>query len=76
MYVLQSQKDGKRYVGVTADPERRLGEHERGLVRSTRNRRPVRLIHKETYPTKEEALIRERFLKSGQGRQWLRQNGL
>ncbi len=66
IYVLRSQKDNKHYTGYTANLEQRLYEHERGMVKSTRNRRPLKLIHKENYDNKQEAQKRESFLKSGQ----------
>ncbi len=49
----------------------RLQEHNNGLVRSTRNRRPLILIYKETYPQKKDAMERERFFKTGKGREFL-----
>ena len=41
VYVLKSEKDGKNYVGFTNDLRKRLIEHEKGLVKSTANRRPL-----------------------------------
>jgi len=69
---LVGEKDGKRYIGVTGHLERRIYEHNSGLVKSTRNRRPLHLVHQEEYKTKTEALKRERFYKSGQGREYLK----
>ena len=39
-YVLKSKKDGNFYIGFTTDLENRLNEHQKGLVKSTKNRRP------------------------------------
>ncbi len=72
VYVLKSQKDNKKYIGVTSDFERRLQEHNRGSVKSTRTRKPMELIYKETYKDKSEAWKRENFFKSGQGRVFLK----
>jgi putative endonuclease len=71
VYILKSLKDGKRYIGCTADFERRLHEHNSGKVKSTRNRRPLLLIHSESFETKVDAKNREKFFKSGQGREYL-----
>jgi putative endonuclease len=67
VYILQSQVDGKLYKGFTSDLERRITAHNRGDVKSTRKRRPLTLIHQEAYPTKAEALKREKFFKSLKG---------
>jgi len=71
VYVLRSLKDHKRYIGVTSNLARRLREHESGSVESTRNRRPLKLIHQEIFADKKQAWKQEKFLKSGQGREWL-----
>ncbi|MEA1925927.1 MAG: GIY-YIG nuclease family protein [Patescibacteria group bacterium] len=68
VYVLLSLKDGKFYVGMSADLKRRLEEHKKGKVKSTKNRLPLRLICYEAYLTKEEAERREKFLKSSDGK--------
>ena len=63
VYLLKSEKDGKHYIGQTADIECRLQEHNNGLGKSTRNRTPFRLIGYETFATREEARWREHNLK-------------
>ena len=73
VYILKSCKDQKRYIGVTQDLRRRIFEHNGGKVKSTKNRRPLELIHKEEFRTKKEALIKEKFFKSGQGRQYIKE---
>jgi putative endonuclease len=73
VYILKSGRDQKRYIGVTKDLRRRLQEHNSGLVKSTKNRRPFELIHREEFSTKSEALKREKYYKSGQGRQYLKE---
>jgi len=47
VYVLKSEKDGNNYVGFTGDLRKRLNEHEKGLVKSTVNRQPLKLIYFE-----------------------------
>ena len=71
-YVLKSLKNGKRYVGYTSkEPETRLMEHNKGCNSWTKQNGPFELIYQEAYLTKTEAITREKFLKSGQGRKWL-----
>jgi putative endonuclease len=76
VYILRSGKDGKRYIGFTANLERRLFEHQSGFVTSTKNRRPLGLIYSETFSNKTEAEQREKFFKSGKGRSLLKEMGL
>ena len=74
IYVLWSSKLNKRYVGSTKFVEKRLVEHNRGNNKFTKGGIPWNLIYQEEFPTKKEALKREKFLKSGQGRVWLNIN--
>ncbi len=67
VYVLQSEKNQKRYVGQTCDIARRLNEHNSGKVQSTKAYRPYRLIYYEECGDRNEAIKRERYLKSGYG---------
>ncbi len=71
VYVLWSSKLKKRYVGSTDRVEKRLGEHNRGSNKFTKGGIPWLLIYQEEFLTKAEALKREKYLKSGQGRAWL-----
>ncbi|KKW10156.1 MAG: Excinuclease ABCsubunit C domain-containing protein [Candidatus Gottesmanbacteria bacterium GW2011_GWB1_49_7] len=64
VYVLYSLKDRRLYVGQTVNLEKRLALHNRGMVAATKFRRPLKLVHSETYPTRREAMERESFLKS------------
>jgi putative endonuclease len=61
------------YKGVTDDLKRRFSEHKNGKVKSTRNYRPIKLIGYEAYILKSDALRREKFLKTTEGRKFLRQ---
>jgi putative endonuclease len=72
VYILQSVKDKKLYVGFTNDLDERLKEHNNEINPSTKFRLPVRLIFYESLPTKEEALEREKFYKSGRGKEVLK----
>ena len=60
------------YIGFSSDLKRRLAEHERGEAFSTSFRRPCKLIYYEAYLEEEDARGRERFLKSGSGRVFLK----
>ena len=72
VYILKSLKDHKRYIGFTSDLERRILELNSGLVKSTRNRKPFELIYTEEFEIKEQAMAREKFFKSGKGREFLK----
>ena len=67
VYVLRSMRDGKTYTGVAGDLKRRMAEHARGHVRSTRSRRPLVLVYVERFDSKRQALERERFFKTPAG---------
>jgi putative endonuclease len=68
VYILISIRDNKRYFGFTENIERRLFEHNAGLVKSTKNRRPLRIIHVEEFESKADALKREKELKKKKGK--------
>jgi putative endonuclease len=72
VYVLRSERNNKRYIGYTTKSARgRLSEHNSGASKFTRQNRPFKLIYTEQYTDKTEAIKREKFLKSGQGRKFL-----
>ncbi len=71
VYILKSVNFGCRYVGSTGDLKQRLSQHNEGLARYTKGRRPWELIYFEEYSTRAEAMRREKFLKSGRGRKEL-----
>lgn len=64
VYILYSQKDNNLYVGCSKNLNERIKKHKLGLVSSTKNRRPLILIHSEKFISKTKAFKRERFLKS------------
>ena len=70
-YVLQSEKDGKFYTGFTKELKLRFERHNKGLVESTKDRRPLRLIYYEACLRQGDATKRERYLKSYHGRMFL-----
>ncbi|MGZ3854002.1 MAG: GIY-YIG nuclease family protein [Flavisolibacter sp.] len=67
VYILQSLKDLKYYIGETSDVDLRLAFHNSARQRSTKYRVPFRLVLSEEYPTRGEALRREKELKSWKG---------
>jgi putative endonuclease len=72
VYILYSPSYNKIYVGCTSDLEERLLSHnELGKKGWTIKFRPWELIYEESYPTKTEALSREKNLKGGKGREWI-----
>ena len=70
VYVLRGQ-DGRHYTGITCRLKRRIQEHQRGLTPADKGRGPFTLIYKELQSDHKSARIREKFLKSGAGRDWL-----
>jgi putative endonuclease len=63
VYIIQSEVDRSYYKGFTEDPLRRLQQHNGGESAYTRNKIPWKLVYVEEWPTKQQALIRERGLK-------------
>ena len=69
-----AKKDGRWYIGFTEDLRKRFKEHNEGKHTSwTKGRGPFELIYYEAYRNKEDAKSREKQLKSGQGRAYLKQ---
>jgi putative endonuclease len=69
VYIIQSEKNTWTYTGNTNNIKRRLCEHNMGKMSSTRHHRPFKLIYTEEFSSRREAMSRERFLKTGQGRE-------
>ncbi|MBI5794274.1 GIY-YIG nuclease family protein [Candidatus Uhrbacteria bacterium] len=72
VYILYSQKDGRLYIGYSADLDERLKRHRVGEVPATKDRRPFLLIGYEAFFKESDAKRRERFLKGGKGREQLK----
>ena len=73
VYVLLGQ-NGKHYTGAARNLRERLRDHLAGRGKRTKNQRPLRLLHLEQASNFSDALAREKYLKSGQGRAWLAQH--
>ncbi|MDD5432742.1 MAG: GIY-YIG nuclease family protein [Candidatus Omnitrophica bacterium] len=63
VYILKSKKDENFYIGSTNDLDRRLNEHNSGLVFSTKSRKPFGLVYYEAYKSEKDARKREHNLK-------------
>ena len=74
IYVLYSHLAKRHYTGVTSNLEQRLAQHNSDQSISTKNRGPWKLVYQEEYATIGEALRRERYLKSGKGREELKRH--
>jgi putative endonuclease len=71
-YVLKSKKDGKLYVGWSNNLKLRMQKHNKGLVSATKYRLPIELVYYEACSNKNSAIIREKQLKTGFGRAYLK----
>ena len=67
VYILQSLKDNRFYIGQTNDLNDRIKRHNAGQVSATRNRKPLKIVYTETFATRSEAMQREKYLKSLKG---------
>ena len=76
VYILKSLKDDGFYYGYSTNVETRLNFHNEGLVRSTKSRRPFILHYIEEFSSKSDALRREKFFKSIDGYNWLKDNNI
>ena len=68
VYILQSEKNGRYYVGYTNNLERRFSQHDAGKVQSTKYLRPLTLVYNETYEDGTTARRRERWIKTQKSR--------
>jgi len=68
VYILQSLKDNRTYVGFCRNIAKRIKEHNKGKVKATKNRRFLKIIYLEKAGNIEAAKKREKYWKSGGGR--------
>lgn len=71
-YLLLSKKDGKWYTGATQDLRKRLKMHNNNEIFSTKNRGPFELIYYEACRSQHDSFAREKYLKSGPGKRYLK----
>jgi len=69
---LQSKKDEDFYTGFTKNLKLRFEQHNKGLIESTKDRKPFELIYYEGCLNKEDAIKKERYLKSYNGKMFLK----
>ncbi len=70
IYILQSLVDDSLYIGYTQSIEQRLIQHNAGFSKYTSKKIPWKVVYTETFPSKKEAIIRERFLKRQKNRKF------
>ena len=71
-YVLQSMKDKEFYTGMTKDLKLRFEQHNKGVVESTKSRRPFEIVYYEACMSKIDAIKREKYLKTYHGKMYLK----
>jgi putative endonuclease len=71
VYIIQSLSDKRYYTGLTQDLFNRISQHIKGKVNtpSTLHRGPFKLVHAEEHESRVAARLREKFWKSGYGRE-------
>lgn len=72
VYVLRSVKDKKYYVGYSRNISQRIKGHNAGMVSSTKNRRPLKLVYCEIGLSQKDATIREKYLKTAWGKRYIK----
>ena len=72
VYVLVSTTRNYTYVGITANLEKRINAHNSGYNKTTKPYHPFITLLTEEYATRLEARKREKYLKSGIGKEYLR----
>ena len=72
VYAIKSLNRNYLYVGISRDVERRLKEHNRGYNRTTKPYKPFILLYSEQFETRKQAREREKYLKSGAGKEYLK----
>ena len=75
VYVIRSESTGNLYIGITKRPAKRLREHNKGQSIGTRGKGPWIKVFLEEFSAYSDAREREKYLKSGIGREWLRNTG-
>ncbi len=73
VYVLKSLNNWRFYVGMTSNVEKWIKEHNAGYTKSTKGYLPWKLFFFETFSTREEARKREKYLKSGISKEYIKQ---
>jgi putative endonuclease len=72
LYVIMSEVNQELYVGICKDIQTRLKEHGQGKNRYTKGLRPWKLVHTENFPDWSTARRKEKYYKSGIGKEFLK----
>ena len=72
IYILESLLDNNFYVGYTNDLENRFKKHNNGQVESTKKRRPLELVYYEACLCQDDAIHREKYLKTAWGKKYIK----
>jgi putative endonuclease len=72
VYVLRNRETERHYTGHTSNLVQRVGQHNHGVTKSTKNRGQWDLLYHEEFDLRSDAMRREKYLKSGKGREELR----
>ncbi|HOE64202.1 MAG TPA: GIY-YIG nuclease family protein [Candidatus Sumerlaeota bacterium] len=76
VYIIQSESTSEIYIGQTSNLERRIAQHNdpdfKGTLHTKRRKGPWWLLYHEEFPARYMAMKREKELKSGKGRQWIK----
>jgi len=72
VYIIRSKKDGYWYTGSTIDLRKRFNDHNRNKVYTTKSRGPFELMYYEACLNEQDARQREKYLKTGMGKRYLK----
>ena len=72
VYAIQSEVDKRLYVGLSRDIGKRLKSHNNGETFSTKGYRSWKLVYRELVGNRKEAREREKYLKSGSGKEYIK----
>ncbi len=73
VYVLKSIRFEYTYIGHTENLKKRLEEHNKGKTKSNKAFLPFEVVYFEAFESREEAIKREKYFKSGSGREYLKE---
>ncbi len=72
VYAIRSEKRPYIYVGISDEPKRRIEQHSKGYNRTTKPYAPFKILAIESFADRVEARKREKYLKSGAGKEYLK----
>jgi len=72
IYIIKSQSRNYVYIGISDNVNRRLKEHDLGSNKTTKPYKPFKLLHTENFQDRISAREREKWFKSGEGREFIK----